>query len=430
MMRVILSLLVLTSLSLFIVAEDWPRWRGPRGDGTWNAPDLPETWPDGGPRMVWRRPIGGGYAGVTAADGRIYTMDYEPSADGKSGTERVLCFDAATGEPIWSHAYPVVYGDLGGYANGPRAAPTFHNGKLYTLGAVGHLFSFDAANGAVLWQKDTVKELAARVPMWGFAASPLIDGERLIVHLGAQPNGCYVAFDKDSGKEVWRALPDEAGYCTPIVADTPSGRQLIAWTPENVHGLNPETGEHYWKVPYKVTYGVSIATPIVQDGLVFVTGYWEGSKAIRLGPKPTDADLAWQDGRNLRGLMAQPLYRDGYVYTLDKQYGMTCFELKTGKKLWDDENTLTPAGRNPHASIVWLSGTDRILALNAVGELILARLTPQGYEEQSRTKVLNGRVWSHPAFAGRFMYAHTDGAEAWRTAKPNELVCVELAPPR
>jgi outer membrane protein assembly factor BamB len=409
-------------------AEDWPRWRGPRGDGTWAAPALPEKWPAGGPRVVWRRPIGGGYAGVTAVAGRVYTMDYQPAADRKAGTERVLCLDAATGKPVWEHAYPVTYGDLGGYANGPRAAPTFHDGKLYTLGAVGHLFCFDAATGKVLWRSDTVKDHGARVPMWGFAAAPVVDEDRLIVHVGAEPNGCLMAIDRATGKENWRSLKDEVGYCTPVLAHTPSGRQLILWTPENVHGLDPVTGRPNWKVPYKVTYGVAIATPIVHDGLVFVTGYWEGSKTIRLGPKPADAELAWQDGRNLRGLMAQPLYLDGYVYTLDKQHGWTCFELKTGKKLWDDDNTLTPQARNPHASIVRLAGTDRILALNSVGELVQTRLSPKGYAEQSRVKVLTGRVWSHPAFAGRFMYARTDGGEAWQSAGQNELVCVELVP--
>ena len=124
--------------------------------------------------------------------------------------------------------------------------------------------------------------------------------------------------------------------------------------------------------------------------------------------------------------MAQPLYRDGHVYTIDKGYGLTCFELETGKKLWDDENQLTPEGRNPHASIVWLNDADRVLALNPTGELVLCRLTPKGYDEQSRTKVLSGHVWGHPAFAGRFMFAKTDGAEAWRKAGPHELVCVEL----
>jgi len=179
-------------------------------------------------------------------------------------------------------------------------------------------------------------------------------------------------------------------------------------------------------VPYEVTYGVSIASPIYRDGIVFVTGYWEGSKAIKLGPKLTDHELIWTDNRNLRGLMAQPLYRDGHVYSIDKTLGLTCFELKTGKKIWDDNNRLTPKARNPHASIVWLNDGDRALALNATGELVLCRLNPKGYDEQSRTKVLPAQVWGHPAFSGRFMFAKTDGAEAWQKAGQSELICVEL----
>lgn len=416
-----------------VAAGDWPRWRGPHGDGTWDAPQLPAEWPAGGPKTVWRQPVGGGYAGISVADGKVYTLDLRDPVkptkdDGPDGTERVLCFDAATGKPLWSHQYTVRYGDLGGYANGPRSTPTVHDGRLYTLGAVGHLLCLDAATGKVIWQRDTVKECGARVPEWGFAASPVIDGDRVIAHVGARPNGSVIAFDRRTGKEVWRSLPDDAGYCTPVLIEPKSGRQLVVWTPENVHGLDPETGKRLWSVPHKETYGVSIASPIYRDGILFITGYWEGAKTIRLGAKPTDAELLWQDRKHLRGLMAQPLYRDGHVYTFDKGYGLTCFELKSGKKLWDDENQLTPRGRNPHASVVRLGDTDRVLALNSAGELVLARLTPKGYDEQSRAKVLTGRVWGHPAFAGRHMFAKADGAEAWQNAGPHELVCVELVP--
>src|SRR5262249_21717000 len=160
--------------------------------------------------------------------------------------------------------------------------------------------------------------------------------------------------------------------------------------------------------------------------IVFVTGYWEGAKAIKLGEKPTDAEVVWTDTKTLRGLMAQPLYRDKHIYTIDRGLGLTCFELSTGKKLWDDENQLTPKARNPHASIVWLGDSDRVLALNSDGELVLAKLTPKGYDEQSRTKVLGGRAWGHPAFAGRFIFAKTDGGEAWQKGGPHNLVCVEL----
>jgi outer membrane protein assembly factor BamB len=304
--------------------------------------------------------------------------------------------------------------------------PTVHDGRVYTLGAVGHLFCFDAASGQVLWSKDMVRDFKARVPMWGFAASPLLDGDRVILHTGAEPDGCLMALDRRTGQEVWRSLPDPAGYCTPILIDSRGGRQLVAWTPENVRGLDPVTGKLLWTVPYAVTYGVSMATPIFREDILFVSGYWEGSKAIRLGPGLTDAELVWEDNRYLRGLMAQPLYRGGNGYSLDKTAGLTCFELKTGKKLWDDGNRMTPRGRNPHASMVWLNDSDRALCLNSVGELILARLTPAGYQELSRTKVIDGKVWSHPAFAGDRVYLRNDGAEQSGAGGPFELICLSL----
>ena len=426
------TFLLAAALTVPTFAEDWPRWRGPRGDGTWHAPKLPETWPSGGPKRLWTQTIGGGYAGIVVAGGRVYTMDHEklpkPDKDepaAPDGIERILCFDAATGKPLWSHRYPTRYGDLD-YANGPRAAPTVHEGRVYSLGAVGHLHCCDAATGQVIWSKDLVKEFKARIPMWGLAASPLIDGDRVIIHAGGEPDGCFLAFHRISGQLIWHNLPDPAGYCTPILIEAPGGRQLVGWTPENVRGIDPATGKLLWTVPYKVTYGVSIATPIFHENTIVVTGYWEGTKAIRLGPGPSDASLIWEDNHLLRGLMAQPLYRAGHVYSIDKQYGLTCFDLKTGKKLWDDGNKMTPKGRNPHAGMIWLNDGDRCLILNSAGELILARLNPSGYHEQSRTKILEGDVWGHPAFAGSCIFARTDGAENSSRAGPFELVCVSL----
>lgn len=427
-MKLSFALLVLVLTMPFPVrAEEWPRWRGPRGDGTWNGPNVADAWPRQGLKRLWKQTLGGGYGGISVADGRLFVMDHEklPAASDHDGRERVLCFDAATGKELWSHRYPTRYGNLGGYANGPRAAPTVFDGRVYTLGAVGHFHCFEATSGKVLWSKDLVRDVKARIPEWGFAASPVIDGDRVIVHVGAEPEGCLLAFDRRTGREVWRSLSDPAGYCTPILIDSRGGRQLIAWTPLHVHGLEPDTGKPLWTVPYPVTYGVSIASPIFQEDLVFVTGYWEGAKAIRLGPRLTDAELLWEDRRQLRGLMAQPLYRDGHIYLIDKQAGLTCCELKTGKKRWDDGNRLTPKCRNPHASVIWLGTGPRALALNSDGDLVLARLEPSGYRELARTRILNGNVWSHPAFAGRYVYAHSDGAEH-PDAGPHELVCIEL----
>ena len=160
---------------------------------------------------------------------------------------------------------------------------------------------------------------------------------------------------------------------------------------------------------------VTIATPIFHDNVVLVSGYYEGSKAIQLTEGSTEASILWEDRRNLRGLMCQPLYREGYGYLLDKRHGLTCFELKTGKKIWDAANRMTPKGRNPQATMVWLGDEDRVIVLNSDGELILARFNPEGYQEQSRTKIIDP-TWAHPAYAAGRVFARSD----------TEIVCVPL----
>ena len=391
--------------------EDWPRWRGPRADGTWHAPKLPAEWPAGDLPRVWRQELGGGYGGIAVSDGRVYVMDRQQQPD---DVERVLCFDAVHGDELWSYSYAVDYSGVS-YDNGPRATPTVLRDRVYTLGAVGHLFCFSAAGGQVLWSKDLVADSGARVPIWGLSASPVVFEDLLIVHPGAEPNGCYIAFDLDSGQEQWRSVPDSAGYATPVLIDHGAAPQLVCWTPTNVRGLDPRTGSLLWTIPFEVNYGTSIANPIFQEGLVLVSNYYEGSKAIRLGTDPDDAEVVWHDRRNLRGVMSQPLYRDGHAWLIDKRHGLTCFRLATGKKLWDDDNRMTPKGRNPQATMVWLGDQDRAIVLNSDGELIVIRLNPNGYLEESRAGII-GRTWAHPAYAGNCVYARSD----------TEIVCVLL----
>ena len=374
---------------------------------------LPETWPASGLKQLWRQPVGGGYAGVSVAEGRVFTMDRQKEPE----VERVLCFDASSGKPLWQHTYPVKYDKLD-YGNGPRAAPTIHGGHVYTVGALGDLRCLDAKTGDVVWKKNYLDDFAGRLPTWGFAGSPVVYGDWLILQPGGEKDSGVVAIERLTGKEVWRSLPDEAGYSTPIIIRAHDQDELVCWTPSHIRGLEARTGKLLWSFPYEITYGVSIAKPIAHDGMIFVAGYWHGSKAIRLGDTPTNAELAWEENKFLRGLMSQPLYRDGHVYLLDKQYGLTCFELQTGKKRWDDANQTTPRGRNPQATLVWLGDTDRAIILNEEGELILTRLNPEGYHEQSRTKII-GPTWAHPAFAGTRVFARSD----------TELVCVSLDEP-
>jgi outer membrane protein assembly factor BamB len=149
-----------------------------------------------------------------------------------------------------------------------------------------------------------VEKHGARLPTWGFAASPLIFEDLVIIHTGAVPDGCYIALDRRTGRQVWRSVDDRCGYCTPIIIQHNNQPQLVCWTPSNIRGLDPRDGKPLWAFPYKVTYGVSIASPIFQEGIVFVSGYWEGSKAIRLGKNATEATLLWEEKQLLRGEMS------------------------------------------------------------------------------------------------------------------------------
>jgi outer membrane protein assembly factor BamB len=413
------------------VDVDWPSWRGPRGDGSWHAPKISDTWPQDGLKTEWSVDIGGGYSGISVAADRVITMDrrvsqaaadrsdQDAAAPPKLEFERVLCFDLQSGKELWTFEYEQPYGALD-YGNGPRAAPTIYGDVVLTLGALGRFNCLNVADGSMIWSHDLVKDFNGRPPMWGYAASPQVLNDTVIVFGGGNEGYCVLAFDLKTGRLKWHSLSDEAGYSWPVPVRRSTHTHLVCWTPSHIRGIDAADGRPLWSIPYEVTYGVSIATPIVHEDIVLVCGYWAGSRAIKLHEHAVDVKLLWEENRYLRGLMSQPLYRDGYVYLLDKQYGLTCFELKTGRKLWDDKNTLTPRGRNPQASIVWLNeegrtDQNRIISLNSEGELGLLSVTPDGFVEHARSRIIDP-TWAHPAFAGYRVLARSD----------QKLVCIQL----
>jgi outer membrane protein assembly factor BamB len=298
------------------------------------------------------------------------------------------------------------------YGNGPRSTPTAHGGRVYTFGALGHLHCLNAATGEVVWARDTVKDFKGRVPTWGHACSPLLDGGRLVVQVGGRPDACLVALDRGTGKELWRSLPDRPGYSSPVLLELDKGRLLVYWTPEHVAGLGPETGKVRWRVPFDgVTYDVSISDPVFAGGVLLASNYWSGSKALLLdgrgGPR-----VGWE-GRRLSLLMSTPLVRDGHTYALDRHRGLKCVELRSGQVKWEGEH-ITPRGTNPQATLVWAGG--RALALNERGELLLLELSPAGCRRLGQAPVI-GKTWAHPAYAGGCVFARSD----------EEAVCVPLA---
>lgn len=390
------TLLLLTVLSL---AADWPQWRGVHRDGNWPEKDLPARLPDKlTPR--WKRPLGAGYGGVAVSGGRVYVQDRQTSP---REVERVVCLDAADGKPLWEHAYPVAYGKLE-YGNGPRATPTVHAGRVYTYGALGHLFCLDAKSGKVVWRRDAVKDFQGVVPTWGHACSPLVEGKTLIVQAGG-PGALLVALDLDTGKEVWRSLDDPPGYSSPVVIDTGRWRQLVYFTPRHIVGMEPSTGKPVWREPFAgITYDVSISDVVYADGVLLASNYWSGSKAIRLDETGRNPKVAWE-GKNLSLLMATPLVQGKYIYGLDRFRGLKCLEMATGKVLWENEH-VTPRDSNPQASLVWVGG-GRALVLNTPGELLLVELSPKGLTRRGRAPII-GRTWAHPGFGGGSVFARSD----------------------
>ena len=431
MLRLLQSALAITLLaSLFsatLRADDWPQWRGPRRDGTWNEKDIVEKFPDRQLKLRWRQPIGAGYSGPTVADGRVFVTDREVEP---KQVERIHCFDWQTGKPLWTHEYECRYRNVG-YEAGPRAAVSLDGGRAYALGAMGHLHCLDAATGDVVWKKDLAAEYKIAMPIWGIAAAPLIDGDQLIVQVGGE-KACVVAFDKLTGAERWKALDDRAGYSAPIIIQQAGKRVLVVWTGDSIAGLDPANGSVYWREPFKPSRMVlNVATPVVHDDRLFLTAFYDGSLMLRLNEDKPAVEQIWRKvGRDeqhtqaLHSIISTPVFDGANVYGVDSYGQLRCLDAKTGERVWED---LTAVPKARWATIHFVKNGDRYFMFNERGELLIARLAPDGFHEISRTTVLDpttdqlnmrgGVCWSHPAFAYKHIFARND----------RELVCGSLA---
>ncbi len=419
-MRISLCSIAAASLLLHAssgIAEDWPQWRGPGRDGVWQAEGLVDELPDGQLPLEWSVDIGPGYNGPTVADGRVYVMDRqaEPS------TERVLCFDSKTGKPLWKHEYKAVY--TIGYKAGPRASVTIDDGRAYSVGAMGHFFCLDAASGQILWQRDLDKDYEIDMPIWGIAASPLIYGDLVIQQVAGSDGACMVAFEKTTGKEVWRSLDEQAGYSSPIVIQQAGKDVLVCWTGESLSGLDPASGEVYWSHAMPASrMPIGIGTPVAQDGLLFVSSFYDGSMMVTTPKDSLASELVWravgedeQHTKSLHAMIGTSIVEAGHVYGVDSYGEFRCLAAATGNRLWED---LTAVPRARWATIHMVRQADRVWMFNDQGELMIAKLSPDGLTILERCQLIdptkiqlarrNGVCWSHPAFAEKSVFARND----------------------
>ena len=427
-----------------LFAADWPQWLGPHRDGIWRETGLIEKFPAGGPQILWRAPVGIGYAGPAVVRDRVYVMDLEravdasgqrlrPTRQGVLGKERVLCLNAVDGSLLWKHEYECPY--TISYPNGPRTTPLIDEDRVYTLGAMGDLLCLDAATGKVRWSKKLPGEFKLEVPVWGYAAHPLIDGDLLYCLVGGE-GSAVVAFDKHTGKEMWRALStEEIGYSPPMIYQLAGKRQLVVWLSEALYGLDPATGRQFWKHAYPEEVppqrpAVNIVTVRQVDDMLFVASFYHGPMMLKVSAAD-ETSVAWKGKSNNparpdgpHAVMASPVFNEGYGYAVGNQGDLHGFRAENGEQLWQTYAAVTGRKADCGTAFIVPQG-DRHVLFNDQGDLIFAHLTPAGYQEIDRAHVLDpdgaarGRdvVWSHPAFARRCVFARND----------QEMVCVSLA---
>ena len=413
-------------------ADDWPQWMGPNRDNRWTEEGIVEKFPEAGLETLWSTPVGIGYAGPAVAEGRVFVPDLVTEANVKDanfqrgeaeGTERLVCLDAASGEVLWQHGYPVKYSIS--YPSGPRCTPLIDEGLVYFLGAEGKLTCLGAADGKLVWERDLKTDYRTTTALWGYAAHPLIDGEKLITLAGGEGSH-IVALNKKTGEEIWRSgTAPEQGYSPQSIIEAGGARQLIVTSPVSVYSVDPETGKIFWSERYDATSGSIIMTPVYDGKHLFVGGFQNRNLMLEMAEDQPAAKVLFKDrsNRGLSPVNVQPFLEDGVMYGIDGDGMLIAAELPSGQRLWETPQPLSERPMKSATAFIVKQG-ERYFMFTEAGELIIAKMDREGFTEIDRAKILEptnsamGRsvVWSPPAYANGCIYARND----------EKCVCVDL----
>jgi outer membrane protein assembly factor BamB len=373
-------------LGLNAQAADWPQWRGQNRDGISAETGLLTSWPAGGPKVMWRiSGLGVGYSSFSIVNGRMYTQGQ------RGNQEFVIALDVKTGGKLWETTTSRDFENDRG--SGPRGTPTFNNGKLYAMTGEGTVVCLDAATGKILWQIDSVKKFGATIPHWGYSESPLIDGDRVIVMPGGR-GASLVSLDKSTGAVQWKTGDDYAGYSSAILADVNGTKQVIALSGRSAFGVQESTGELLWHYNRISNNVANIATPIYQDGAVFLSSAYDtGCALLKLNPKGMQEVYFNRDMMNHYSssvLVDETLY--GFTNAL-----LSAMDFKTGKQLW--KNRSVGKGSVTYAD-------KRLYALGEDGVVGLIEASPAAYKEVSRFEYQKGSLpsWSPLVISDGRMY--------------------------
>jgi len=357
-------------------AADWPCYRGPNHNGISEETGWTAKW-KGEPKVLWRAEVGQGFSGIAVAGGKAYTMG------GNRGTDTVYCFDAETGKPAWSKSYVCPDGEY----SGPRCTPTVDGKYVYTLSRQGDLNCFEAATGKVCWSTT----VAAKPPRWGFASSPLIFGQLVIVNTGVAGQ----AFNKTSGKPAWSS-GGQSGYATPVVYQKGGKSVLLMFSSKSLLAMNPTTGSKGWEIPWQTEYDVNAADPVLAGDRVFISsGYNVGCALMSLaGDAPK---VLWRN-KNMRNHHGTTVFYKDAIYGFDES-SLRCLDVKTGEVKWSQEGL----GK---ATLIIADG--KLVILSEGGALVIAEASPAAFKEIARAQAVRGHCWTMPTLANGRIYCRTD----------------------
>jgi outer membrane protein assembly factor BamB len=390
-------------------AGNWPQWRGPNRDGVSTETGLLTHWPDEGLPVLWKVPGGEGYSCIAISDGRLYTM-----VD-RGDTEWVLCLDAGTGQELWK--VPTAKSYTNGQGNGPRSTPTIDGPRVYCLGATGALWCLDKETGSEIWRANILDDFSAENLTWGVSTSPLVEGDMLLVMVGA-PGASVVAFNKNNGNVVWQAHDDVASYSSPIAITVDGVREIVFYAGKALFGMSPADGAVHWRLEWLTTSDMNIATPIYDSAtqLLFVSASRDTGRcsAYRLSSSSGGTVTAEHvyTNKNMKNHFNGCVLVDGYLYGFDtgRSDALKCIRLEDGEQMWEDPSV----GKG---SLVYAQGLLFLVGEN--GAVALAEATPEGYREHGRMDLLQHKAWTPPVLAGGKLYVRDE----------HDIVCLDARAP-
>jgi len=376
---------MLLGSAVWLQAADWPNWRGPDYNGISQETDWFEKWGSSGPKRLWNASVGTGFATVSVADGRVFTMGH------KSNRDTVYALEEATGDILWRHSYSEALGD-GLYDGGPNTTPTVDSEYVYTLSKTGKAFCLEVSTGDEVWNKDLKKLYSVTTPNWGFASSPLIHGDKVVYNVGSRG----IALNKKTGSLKWKTGSGKSGYATPVRYDHRGTEAFIMFGSSSAYGVDAATGKQLWSKSFKTSSSVNAADPVLYDGKIFLTSNSRDGELIELQGSSTRSK--WKN-RNMRIHFNAGVVIGDYFYGADGRVerGNTvrCINMKTGETEWTKSSI-------PCASITAADG--KLIILSRNGDLYIAEASPARFKQLARSKVLSGTCWTPPVLANRSVY--------------------------